>query len=197
MTREQAECVMLAAGASRRMKTWKMMLPFEEATIIECSVRRALEACSRVVVVTGFRGEELEALFAGRDRVECVRNERYELGMLSSAQAGAARVQTERFFIALGDMPLVTPELYRQLLTYTGVDAVIPKYLGKKGHPLLVSRAVRECLLCFDETQTLREVLAMYPTLAVPVESRHVLHDIDDRSDYETLRPGTQEKGAP
>jgi molybdenum cofactor cytidylyltransferase len=189
MTAERAECVMLAAGASRRMKSWKMMLPFAGATMIECSVRRALEACPRVVLVSGYRGEELEALFAGWERVECARNERYELGMLSSVQRGAARVRTDRFFIALGDMPLVEPELYRHLLTHSSAEAVIPKYRGKKGHPLLVSRAVRESLLGFDEALTLREVLALFSTLAVPVDSRHILHDIDDRADYEALRP--------
>jgi molybdenum cofactor cytidylyltransferase len=191
MKQERADCVMLAAGASSRMKSWKMMLPFAGATMIECSVRRALEACPRVVLVSGFRGQELEDLFADWERVECVRNGRYELGMLSSAVRGAARVRTDRFFIALGDMPLVGPELYRLLLSCTRAEAVIPKYHGKKGHPLLVSRAVRDCLLDFDETLTLREVLALFPTLAVPVDSPHILHDIDDRGDYESLRPGS------
>lgn len=186
---------MLAAGASTRMRGWKMTLPFAGSTMIETSVRRALEACARVVLVSGFRGQELEDLFAGWEKVECVRNERYELGMLSSAVRGAARVRTDRFFISLGDMPLVSPELYRLLLSYTEADAVIPKYRGKKGHPLLVSRAVRDCLLGFDESLTLREVLALFPTLAVPVESSHILTDIDDRGDYESLRPGSGAEG--
>lgn len=179
---------MLAAGASTRMPGWKMMLPFAGSTVIETSVRRALTACPRVILVTGHRGEELEALFADWENVECVRNERYGLGMLSSAQRGAARVRTGGFFIALGDMPLVGPELYRLLLKHARPGAVIPKYHGKKGHPLLVSAAVRKCLLDFDETLSLREVLALFPTLAVPVNSRQILHDIDDRADYESLR---------
>ena len=33
----------------------------------------------------------------------------------------------------------------------------------------------------------MRDVLALYPTLAVPVESRHILVDIDDSQDYEDI----------
>jgi hypothetical protein len=56
----EVECVMLAAGRSSRMDDWKMTLPWGKSTIVEHSVRTALNVCARVVLVAGFRAEELD-----------------------------------------------------------------------------------------------------------------------------------------
>jgi molybdenum cofactor cytidylyltransferase len=99
-------------------------------------------------------------------------------------------VSTERFFIALGDMPLVDRSVYEALLGFKYAPVVIPKFKGKKGHPLLLSKELIESIRKFDERSTLRDVLAMYPTLAVPVESRHILVDIDNSHDYKKINDG-------
>ena len=199
------------------MKAWKMTLPCRESTIVECSVQNALESCSRVILVSGYRGDELARLFAGRDRVLVVHNSDYELGMFSSVQCGLTRVNTGRFFLALGDMPLVAAAVYKILLEYGSFDhslpggrdapadrnlpddhsvsgshsapagrihGIIPKYRGKKGHPLLLSAEVARRIVAFDREKSMREVLALYPILTVPVDCEEVLHDIDDAEDY-------------
>ncbi len=211
-----------------------MTLPCSGSTIVECSVQNALESCSRVILVSGYRGDELARLFAGRERVLVVHNADYELGMFSSVQCGVTRVNTERFFLALGDMPLVAAAVYKILLEYGSFDGsllggslpggqgvpvdrsvpgrrnppadrsaptgrilpadhsvlagrihgIIPKYRGKKGHPLLLSAEVALCIAAFDREKSMREVLALYPVLTVPVDCEGVLHDIDDAEDY-------------
>lgn len=181
------DCVMLAAGASTRMGGWKMLLPWEGATILETSVRKALVACRRVILVAGYRMEEVGVLFDGRIRageVAFAANPGWERGMFSSVQAGAARVESERFFLALGDMPGVEPSVYRLLARYEG-EAVIPKYRGKKGHPLLLSSAVARRIQELGEDKTMRDVLAGLPTLAVPVEEPGIIQDVDDPTDYQ------------
>ena len=181
---EKIDCVMLAAGESSRMEKWKLMLPCRGSTIIEGSVRNALEVSSRVILVAGFRGEELARLFSRQDRVEVVFNPGYKKGMFSSIKRGASLVRSGRFFLALGDMPLVDPAVFRALLPYADIEVVIPKYKGKKGHPLLLSRKALQTIAGLEETKTMRDVLAGFPTLTVPVEDSHILHDIDDREDY-------------
>jgi molybdenum cofactor cytidylyltransferase len=183
------DCVMLAAGKSTRMDAWKMMLPWGASTIIETTVEQALAVCSRIILVAGYRADELAALFQGRKEVRVVVNPDFQAGMFASIQCGTALVRSERFFLALGDMPLVDAEIYRALLQYPG-EAVIPKYRGKKGHPLLLSEAVRRRIPELAPTDTLRSVLAEFPTLAVPVESKGVLHDIDNPEDYQAHRIG-------
>jgi len=91
---EACDCVLLAAGLSSRTTAWKMMLPCAGGTLIEASVAAALQACARVIVVAGFRAGELAGLFRGRERVEVAVNARFEEGMLTSLQCGAAAGRT-------------------------------------------------------------------------------------------------------
>jgi molybdenum cofactor cytidylyltransferase len=187
---EAVDCVMLAAGASSRMGRWKLALPWEGSTMLECCVRKALEVCHRVILVTGPHTEETQTAFSAAIRagqVDLIHNPRSELGMFSSVQAGASRVSTDRFFLALGDMPGVEPQIYRLLLEYRA-EAVIPKYQGKKGHPLLLSAAVARRIHECDSKRTLRMVLEEFPTLAVPVENAGILQDIDDPQEYTRFR---------
>ncbi len=185
---KKPDCVMLAAGESRRMGTWKLLLPLQGKTLIECSVEGALGACGRVILVTGHNAGELETLFGGRQDVLLVHNPDYKRGMFSSVQAGAAHVETARFFLALGDMPFVGKKLYAGLLLHKNVPAVIPKYRGKKGHPVLLDRSVRNTILSLGPEKTMRDALAQTATLAVPVDNRYVLLDIDEQEDYENLK---------
>lgn len=189
------DCVLLAAGTSSRLEPWKMTLPFGKGTVIEACVQAALEVCGRVILVAGFRAEELIELFRCRKRVLPVVNERYAEGMFSSVRCGAAQVRSERFYLSLGDMPRVGANVYRALAVQPVVDAVIPKYRGKKGHPLLLSAAVARALLAREpgvgkQEPTLRDVLAELPTLTVPVDDPYILQDIDTREDWRALADG-------
>jgi molybdenum cofactor cytidylyltransferase len=211
---------MLAAGLSSRSSDWKMLLRCGEVTMVEASVAAASAACARVIVVAGHRAGELIRLFRGRPGVQVEVNPRFEQGMLSSVACGAAAVRTPRFFLALADMPLVSPETYRLLLEAPPADAVIPKFHGKKGHPLLLTAAVAGAVVtaagavvtaagaavnaagvvvaaagtvaAASPGQTLRDVLAGFSTLLLPVADPHVLHDVDTDRDYSELLGGNR-----
>ncbi|WP_049082613.1 CTP--molybdopterin cytidylyltransferase, partial [Klebsiella michiganensis] len=133
------QCVMLAAGLSSRMGKWKMMMPWGEGTILDSALASALAFCDRVVLVTGFRGDELAACYRDHPGVEVVFNPQYQDGMFSSIQCGVGHIRASRFFLALGDMPEITPGVYRRL--WANADAgscIIPAYDRGKGHPVLL-----------------------------------------------------------
>jgi molybdenum cofactor cytidylyltransferase len=195
----ELECLMLAAGSSTRMEEWKMLLPWGQSTIIEHVVRTALDVCGRVVLVAGFRAEDLIRLFRDWPRVEVVRNRNYETGMFSSVQRGVQASGEGRFFLALADMPGVIGTIYRDLLKWDerlspifastgGAYAVIPQFKGKKGHPLLLSSKMRPRILQADASKTLRDVLAGVPTVNIPVDEPGILQDIDTPEDYRSSR---------
>jgi molybdenum cofactor cytidylyltransferase len=193
------DCIMLAAGSSTRMGSWKMTLPLGGSTLAERSVDTALQVCSRVVLVAGFRAEELAERFRGRSGVLVAVNHDYEQGMLSSVQAGCREARGAHFFVALADMPLVGSDTYRLLLRcatveHPGVPVVVPQYRGKKGHPLLLAAPMRARILEAGAGCTLREVLRAVPTLVVPADDPHVLQDVDTPEDYGSL-PGTKPLG--
>lgn len=190
------DCILLAAGRSRRMEQWKMTLPVGGLTLVERSVDTALEVCGRVVLVAGHRAGELERLFGGQPRVRVVVNRSFEEGMFSSVRCGCREVGSPWFFLALGDMPRVDPGTYRLLWRLAGdlparaaagIPALIPRFRGKKGHPLLLAAELRERILAAPASATLRDVLVGVPNLLVPVEDPCVLQDIDTPEDYRGL----------
>jgi molybdenum cofactor cytidylyltransferase len=182
---EKIDCLVPAAGRSLRMGDWKPALPFGGATIVQCVVRTALEWCARVVLVAGYRGEELAALFAGEPRVRVAANPRWEAGMFSSLQAGAAAVSTVRFFICPADMPLIRPECYRALLDAAGGEVVLPVFAGRRGHPVLLDAALLPEIRTADPgSGRMKDIIARHRVTEVPWGDDTILRDIDTREDY-------------
>jgi molybdenum cofactor cytidylyltransferase len=185
---ESADCIVPAAGASERMGRWKLFLPFRGSTIVEAVVRTALAACARVILVTGFRAEELERLFAYEPDVVAVRNPAWEKGMFSSIQRGLPLVDTDRFFVALADMPLIGAEVYHALLRSPPADAVFPVFKGERGHPVLFRTLLRGAILREDpETGSMREVARRVTAHEMPWKDDSILHDVDTPEDYRRL----------
>ena len=92
------DCVILAAGASSRMRALiKPLLPFGGSTLVESAVGAAFGAGARVLLVLGNRGGEVAALFdaekhrASRDEgnLVLVENLGWEAGMVGSIRAGS------------------------------------------------------------------------------------------------------------
>jgi molybdenum cofactor cytidylyltransferase len=179
------DCIVPAAGRSERMGRWKPLLPFRGGTIAGTVVAAALEGCGRVILVTGYRGEELAARFAGEPRVLVVENPDWALGMFSSIQRGAARVETERFFVNLADMPFVGSEVYRALLDAPEADFVFPVHGGMRGHPVLLNGRARAAVLAADPAAgDMKEIARRLCVVEVPWHDEAVLRDVDTPSDF-------------
>ena len=90
--------LIVAAGLSRRMGSFKPLLPLGNATVIENTVAGALAGGAEcAVVVTGYRGGEVETVLYHRfgDTVRCVRNPDFAAtDMLRSVQLGAAALRS-------------------------------------------------------------------------------------------------------
>jgi molybdenum cofactor cytidylyltransferase len=181
---EGVDCVVPAAGQSARMGAWKPVLPFGDSTIVQTVVAAALGACARVILVTGFRGAELAALFRSEPRILIVDNPDWLLGMFSSVQRGLAHVATPRFFVSLGDMPWIGPEVYQALLGADPSPVVAPVFGGFRGHPVLFDAAVRDAALRADpETGSMKEIASRFAATELPWEDDAILRDIDRMED--------------
>ncbi len=186
---EGISCVIPVAGRSERMGRWKPLLGFRGITIIQAVVDVALAACSGVIVVTGHRGQEVGALFSGNPRITLAHNPEWETGMFSSIQRGAACVDTERFFITLGDKPFIRTEVYAYLLQGPPGDAVFPVFAGQRGHPVLLSRKVRDAVLAADSRAgSMPQVISRFTVREMAWPDDSVLRDIDTPEDYALAR---------
>jgi CTP:molybdopterin cytidylyltransferase MocA len=102
-----------------------------------------------VVVVVGYRGDEVRAALAGDD-VTVVDNPEWEEGIASSLRAALTTLmlidEVGSVAIGLADQPLVAPGVYEAL---TGVDGgiVVAQYDGQPGNPVKLARSLwREAL---------------------------------------------------
>jgi molybdenum cofactor cytidylyltransferase len=109
--------VVLAAGASTRMGSAKLLLPLGGEPLVRRAVRQVLGAgFDEVLVVVGYQFQPIIAVLAG---LPCrpVVNHEYQTGMGSSFRAAIAALgQTEAAMFTLADQPFVTEHEYRALL---------------------------------------------------------------------------------
>lgn len=187
--RLQYECLIAAAGLSSRMGEWKAMLPFGKSgqTILDCSIANALTSTSRVILVTGYRGEELFERYKNHHRIKIVHNPDYKKGLFSSLQAGVKHVTSDYLFISHGDMPLIPKDVFINLQANKGNDIIFPCYQGKAGHPVLLSRHYYQHILNAPVDSRMKSLLTALPHRFISVNTNAIHLDIDTPQAYQYL----------
>lgn len=116
-----------------------------------------------------------------------VENEDPTRGMLSSLQAGLRDHTADAIMVLPGDMPFVTPGTIRAVIDrFAESPGIIsPRYLGKRGHPVVLPPELREEILAAEPTSTLHDVLRNHPDQRIDLEmnDRGVVRDVDTRKD--------------
>jgi molybdenum cofactor cytidylyltransferase len=146
-----------------------------------------------VIVVVGHRANELvpEIVNCGARPIV---NEHYESGMFSSVQVGikALRPVSKAFFLLPVDIPLVRTQTILDLVeSYRSEKSkiIFPTFLGKRGHPPLVSASYRNGILSYAGDEGLRGFFRKHHCRCMEVEvaDEMILFDVDTPADYEAL----------
>jgi len=172
----------------------KALLPFRGGTFLSVLAETLGSCCSPVVAVFGFDGENVKrAALDGNEKshtVITVVNPDYRLGMLTSLQAGlrACPDASDAVLFTLVDHPAVMPCTVATLLA-AGSDIAIPRYRGKRGHPVLVRRAIALEYLAEPVTSKVRDVIDRHTDAIryIDVEDAGICDDVDDPALYEAL----------
>ncbi len=157
--------------------------PGQEQTILDHSINNALSACERVILVTGYRGEELTVRYQGRDDIILVHNPNFREGMKSSLFCGFAHVNTDYAFITHGDLPFLSSSLFSLLWEKRGEQPVFPVYKKQHGHPVLVSKKVIKSLIKCNSGKSIKSLLRK-DCFDLCVSCRDILRDIDTPESY-------------
>lgn len=179
-----ADCVVNAAGFSRRMGCWKMMLPFGDETLLDACLSNALTACERVILVAGTCGQELIERYSANPRIATVINPAAETGLFSSIQCGLRQVERPHVFITHGDMPLLTADIFTTLWEARSAMAILPTYQGKNGHPVLLPQIMAQQMANSPPQDSARQWLMRAPHRFLPVHNANILLDIDTPEQY-------------
>ena len=180
--------VVAAAGLSSRMGKFKPLLPFDGATVIgRCIANLRAAGAEEIVVVTGYRGEELAEALRGSG-VRCVQNPDYaSTQMFDSLCLGLRELPGDCGVVLLtpGDVPLVRPETIRALLAARAGFAC-PVCAGRRGHPVALDARYLPALLGWSGDGGLRGAIAALgiPTTDVAVDDAGMCCDLDTPEDY-------------
>lgn len=180
------EGIILAAGFSKRAGTHKMILEFAGSTIIESCIEAMYDTCSRIIVVGGYKIENIFPICSKYSKVKLILNKDFCSGMFNSVKAGLKYIEAEKFFITPGDYPLIKNSTYQNMEKLEG-EILVPEYKNLRGHPVLIKSAfINEILNCTTYT-SLRDFINTKKVTTISVSDPGILMDVDTISDYEKL----------
>ncbi len=187
------EAILLAAGYSSRMGRLKPLLPMEGTTVIRRQTDLLRELADRTIVVTGYRGREVEEHLTGSS-VTIVRNPAFADGMFTSVKAGiqALDKDVEAFLLLPVDYPLVTHGLIAGLIREfrrTAPPVLYPSFSMRKGHPPVISSACIPRILDYQGEKGLKGALSFFDEEAgyFIVDDETCVTDMDTPEDYQKI----------
>ena len=144
--------ILLAAGQSKRMNGEnKLTKEIQGIPLIKHSVKNILaSSIDELIIVLGHQKETIEKLINKNEKIKFVFNKDFESGIASSIKTGLNNLseKTEAFFICLGDMPMVNPNIYNQLIkSINKREIIVPTYKGQQGNPVLFAKSMKEKII--------------------------------------------------
>jgi len=185
------EAVVLAAGSGSRFGGGKLLASWGPGVLLEGALAAAFAAPVRdVTVVIGADAEAVAA--AARDfdpRVIVVHAPDHAEGMGASLRTGIASLPADAggAFVFLGDMPRAPTAVLAPMAQAVrdGALAAAPVFQGRRGNPVLLSRALFPQLLALTGDAGARGVLQGLGERLALIESPDdgVLFDVDTPGD--------------
>jgi molybdenum cofactor cytidylyltransferase len=195
------EAIVLAAGFGSRFGGGKLLAGWRGGVLLDGALATAFAAPVRSVALVSGADRRVEtaarehATRSGQgERLRIVHAVDHARGMSASLRAGLTSLPDDAagVFVFLGDMPAVPSNVLASLADglARGAPAAAPAFEGRRGHPVLFSRALFDRLLALDGDEGARRVLANLgeALILVPTSDPGVLLDIDRPEDLEEGR---------
>jgi molybdenum cofactor cytidylyltransferase len=189
--------LILSAGESRRMGFPKALLQYRDESFLDRLIGLFEPHCSPVIVVLGPGASDIRA--ALRRSATFITNTEWSRGQTSSLQCGLAAVppQCSGVLLTLVDHPATAPETLEYLLhppdpqaSATGSPLLrIPRYDGRRGHPIWFDRSLIPEFLAIREPRTAKDVVhaRSAETVFLDIDDPGIVADIDDPAAYKAL----------
>ena len=174
----------------------KALLNYRGETFVDRLIGLFSRYCSPVIVVTGAHADRIRAGSARAVEAQFVVNQNWACGQITSLQCGLASVPKDSAGVlyTLVDHPAVTEDTVARL-TAPGPGLLrIPRYGGRRGHPIWIGQSLLPEFLDARAGETARDIVRRHveDTFYVDVDDPGVLADIDDAHAYRALMEGVQ-----
>ena len=188
--------VILSAGESSRMGRPKALLPIDGVRFVE-KIVAALKSTDvgNIIVVLGHHAEEMRQKI-GDLPVTILVNHDYKQGQLSSLQVAIGHLESssdssrvDGILVHLVDHPYISATVVDLMIDRfyeTKKLIVVPRFQGRRGHPVIFARALFLELLAAGTDQGAKPVVHAHrdDTLEIDTEDEGVLIDIDTPEEY-------------
>ena len=189
--------LVLAAGQGARFGGAKLLAPWRGAPILHGALAAAFAApAETVTVVTGAHAEAIEACaraFAAprpdAARLSIVHAPDHAQGLSASLRRGVESLppDADGLFLFLGDMPAAPASVLQPLADAlaAGAPAAAPRFQGRRGHPVAISRALFGQLTTLEGDRGAASVLAALGSELELIDTPEagVVFDIDAPAD--------------
>jgi molybdenum cofactor cytidylyltransferase len=180
--------VVLVAGESSRMGRPKALLPIGDKNFIETIVEALREAgLEKIIVVLGHSAEEMRQKIMHLP-VTILVNPDYKRGQLSSLQVAVryllGQANCSSMLVHLVDHPYINSALVNLLIQRfeeSGKLIAVPRFRGKRGHPVIFARGLFSEILRAPEDQGAKAVVNAHrsETLEFDTDDEGITLDID------------------
>lgn len=194
--------LILAAGEGSRMgRRPKCLIKIDQQPIILKQIQTLRAAgIERIIIVTGFHHQEIEAVIAPDTALQIIRNPAPEQGQQSSVALGLQNIsgQPDLILIALADQPLIEERDLEELLrAFDGrpenTEILYPVVNGQRGNPVLMSGACVNEFLKDTSGITCRQYIDRHASSVYPYSTQndHFITDLDTKEDLDAIRKKT------
>lgn len=186
--------IVMAAGLSSRMGTFKQLLPYRDKKVISSIVEvLLLSQITNTYVVVGYNQDQVKEELCNY-RITTLYNPYYEEGMHTSVMCAVKSIpyDCDGFMMVLGDQPEISVKLIDSLIeakSKTNKGIIIPSFVNRKGHPVIFDKKYIEQARNLDPDKGLKALVQNNKDdiCYLIVNDESVLFDIDTPSDYENL----------
>ena len=173
----------------------KALLEFEGETFLDRLIGLFARHCWPVIAVLGAQQEAIRAGLRRSGEAVLVENPDFRLGQITSMQCGLRAVpeEAEVVLFTLVDHPAVKPDTITGLCAAGGrAPFLIPRYQGRRGHPILLAKPVIPEFLALAASASARDVLSRHAgeIAYFDVDDPGILADVDDPEAYRRLVAG-------
>jgi molybdenum cofactor cytidylyltransferase len=184
--------ILLASGASRRIKSTKQLLIFQRKYLINYVINKILESkIDELFVILGYHHDEIANVIDPRPKI--VDNPGWKIGKSSSIKMGVkfAEKNTDGVIIFLVDQPFINKEIINTLINEfqrSIENIIVPRVNGRLCNPVLFGKKYYEELMDLSGEQGGKVIINKAKDIRwIDWEDERLLLDIDTDEDYKNI----------
>ena len=183
--------ILLAAGQSKRMDGKnKLTKEIKGIPLVKHSVKNILDSSiDELIIVLGFEKEIIKNLITENKKIKLAINKNYESGLASSIKTGLNHLSdnSKAFFICLGDMPMVNPNIYNKLIwSLKKNEIIIPTYKDQQRNPILFSKTMKEKIIEINGDTGAKKILENKKNkiLKIEIDDENIFKDFNTKDNF-------------